>query len=79
MLHSPEQSYGLGDDDWSGIESFVDQHKCNSICRALDLPDVDSLWEEFGPDSDSSNLASVKIEVQIQETPENDGAHGDAE
>ena len=30
----------LGDSGVEGIQQFCDQHQCNSVCKALDLPDL---------------------------------------
>jgi hypothetical protein len=34
---------GLGDNGVEGIQQFCDQHQCNSVCKALDLPDLREL------------------------------------
>ncbi|KAJ2923160.1 hypothetical protein H1R20_g13934, partial [Candolleomyces eurysporus] len=43
MIHSSSESYGHGDQGWEGLEDFVDQHRCNSICTLLGLPSVDDI------------------------------------
>jgi len=37
LLHSTDQSSGLGDSGIDGIKAFCDQHQCNRICRRLGL------------------------------------------
>ncbi|TEB34281.1 kinase-like protein [Coprinellus micaceus] len=49
MMHSCDGFSGLGDNGWSGINTFVQQHTCNSICKALELTSTLSLWKTFGP------------------------------
>ncbi|KAF5315637.1 hypothetical protein D9611_004976 [Ephemerocybe angulata] len=54
MIHSSTMQYGLGDDGWSGIQDFVEQHECNGICRALGLTDVDIIYDASWPDTTKS-------------------------
>ena len=34
---------GLGDNGIEGIQKFCNQHQCNSICKAINLPDLREL------------------------------------
>ncbi|TFK22794.1 hypothetical protein FA15DRAFT_657230 [Coprinopsis marcescibilis] len=46
MVHSYNKTYGLGDLGFVGLASFVAQHECNSICNALGLLGLDTIWDK---------------------------------
>ncbi|KAF9034341.1 atypical/Alpha protein kinase [Panaeolus papilionaceus] len=54
MIHSLDFSHGLRDEGEYGIQHFVEQHKCNCICKALRLPSVDAIWKKFRPITSTS-------------------------
>ncbi|KAL0955299.1 hypothetical protein HGRIS_004188 [Hohenbuehelia grisea] len=59
MTHTIDGNSGMGDFGKKGIQTFVDQHVCNSICKALGLPKAMPLSldysEEARHDDDSDN------------------------
>ncbi|TFK24705.1 kinase-like protein, partial [Coprinopsis marcescibilis] len=57
MIHSSQVLFGLGDQGQLGVDEFVSQHTCNSICRALGLTDVTEMSLKFssGPDPDDKD------------------------
>ncbi|EAU89703.2 atypical/Alpha protein kinase [Coprinopsis cinerea okayama7 len=61
MIHSVEKSYGLGDQGTSGLEDFVSQHRCNSICKALGLTDVTDIWKEVTAELSDWEAQSMSV------------------
>ncbi|RXW20278.1 hypothetical protein EST38_g5572 [Candolleomyces aberdarensis] len=80
MIHSALQSYGHGDQGWDGIGDFVQQHRCNSICAALDLPSVQDIWSKSDPDAEDDENALATGSPSCtgtldQTSPSLDGLH----
>ena len=42
---SSQQIYGLGDYGQNGIDTFAEEHICNSICKSLRLTPADEILE----------------------------------
>jgi len=51
---------GLGDFGVDGIKQFCAQHKCNSVCKKLKLPQLAALMKELG-DEDPSGEYSITV------------------
>ncbi|KZP10252.1 kinase-like protein, partial [Athelia psychrophila] len=43
MTHTPDGKSGLGDHGRQGFENFLENHQCNTICMALDLPSISDM------------------------------------
>ena len=57
--YSRLHTMGLGDNGVEGIQQFCDQHQCNLICKALNLPDLHELLPTlFG---NITNISAVKL------------------
>ncbi|KAF7293615.1 Alpha-type protein kinase domain-containing protein [Mycena indigotica] len=53
MTHTPDGGSGLGDFGMDGIESFVNSHQCNQLCKRLEFDEVFPLElaaDVLGPD-----------------------------
>ena len=81
--YSRLQTMGLGDNGVEGIQNFCDQHQCNSVCKALDLPDLRELLPTlFGNITNNLNGAALfelpfKIEQALIHFPVSDGSESE--
>lgn len=67
FVHKTSDS-GIGDHGPAGIASFIDQHQCNFICVALELP----LLSNNQP-SDTSEDFDGNCGRQVEDNEENGG------
>ncbi|KAF6746609.1 kinase-like domain-containing protein [Ephemerocybe angulata] len=56
MVHSSEKLYGLGDKGEKGLNTFGEQHQCNSICTKFGLPPID-IGDGSGDDGGDEDTA----------------------
>ncbi|TFK17486.1 hypothetical protein FA15DRAFT_710747 [Coprinopsis marcescibilis] len=63
-----DMKYGLGDLGGFGLQGFVNQHECNSICKGLGLLPL----KNGAAEEDSTDKSIVKIEEQLASLSSND-------
>ncbi|EAU85624.1 atypical/Alpha protein kinase [Coprinopsis cinerea okayama7 len=61
VIHSDDESYGLGGQGTSGLEELAARHQCNNICKALGLPDAKEFCKDLTVKAGEWEALSVSV------------------